>query len=310
LLEEIRILSDSDGRERQLQVVLVGQLELRQKLKLPEMRQLDQRLSVHCNLEPLGSDGVAGYVAHRLEIAGGSPDRVRFSAEAIDAVYRASGGVPRLVNRICDRALYQGYLSRADSIDRSIVEGLVSDADPVAPAPAPSPVPEALPTSPVIFSVADFSLPQEHHDAVSEWLTAGENAQGPTMAERMRPLPPAEDVAGPAGSMPTTAADDRKRAAVRPEFVPRTHLQRTTSRWRRRLAMAALWFMVLAGGAIGAGAVWTLSAEFATPVVLPVPPPELPLLMPPALHIPQLPENLLSDGPAADENVTGIETPR
>src|SRR3954465_3537566 len=68
LLEETRILSDAGG---QLQVVLVGQLELREKLKLPEMRQLRQRVSVHCRLSPLDPAGVAGYIAHRLRHAGG-----------------------------------------------------------------------------------------------------------------------------------------------------------------------------------------------------------------------------------------------
>ena len=117
LLEEIRILSDSDGRERQLQVVLVGQLELRDKLRLPEMRQVAQRVSVCCGLEPLDRDGIDGYIAHRLHVAGGTPDRVRFSREAIDAIYNASSGVPRLINRLCDRALHHGHLARASVID-------------------------------------------------------------------------------------------------------------------------------------------------------------------------------------------------
>src|SRR5260370_1651161 len=88
LLEEIRILSDADG---QLQVVLVGQLELREKLKLPTMRQLDQRATVHGTLQALGCDGVTGYIEHRLYTAGGSPDRVKFSADAIEAVFQVSG---------------------------------------------------------------------------------------------------------------------------------------------------------------------------------------------------------------------------
>ena len=173
LLEEIRILSDSDGRERQLQVVLVGQLELRQKLKLPEMRQVDQRLSVHATLEPLGSDGVAGYIEHRLQIAGGSPDRVGFSPDAIDAVYRASGGVPRLINRICDRALYQGYLRRASEIDLEILEAAMPGRD--APAVAPRPV-AAMPTAAI--AVPGFPLPGGP-DPVDHWLIEGEKALGP-----------------------------------------------------------------------------------------------------------------------------------
>ena len=165
LLEEIRILSDSDGRERQLQVVLVGQLELRDKLKLPEMRQLDQRVSVHCMLSPLGPDVVAGFIEHRLHVAGGSADRIRFNADAVEAVYRISGGIPRLINRICDRALHHGYLRRVGTIDRQILEAAVPDptqfacaSGPVAAsrivvvAPTPAPVP-ALPGAPAVAAV-------------------------------------------------------------------------------------------------------------------------------------------------------------
>src|SRR5258705_7620137 len=75
LLEQIRILSDSDGRERQLPVLLVGQLQLRPKLPLPEMRQGAQRVSVCCGLEPPHLDGGGGYIAHRLHVAGGAPAR-------------------------------------------------------------------------------------------------------------------------------------------------------------------------------------------------------------------------------------------
>ena len=117
LLEEIRILSDLESPDKLLQVVLVGQLELRAKLKQPEMRQLDQRVSARCSLEPLSREGVAGYISHRLAVAGGADDRVRFSADAIDAVFRVSGGTPRVVNLVCDRALYRGHLARKTVID-------------------------------------------------------------------------------------------------------------------------------------------------------------------------------------------------
>ena len=117
LLEEIRVLSDLESPEKLLQVVLVGQLELRAKLKLPEMRQLDQRVSARCSLQALTRDAVSGYIAHRLEVAGGTEDRVHFSAEAIDAIFAASGGVPRVINLICDRALHLGHLQRKNGIE-------------------------------------------------------------------------------------------------------------------------------------------------------------------------------------------------
>lgn len=182
LVEEIRILSDSNGRENQLQVVFVGQLELNAKWKLPEMRQVSQRVSVQCTLEPLDRDAVGEYIAHRLRVAGGSPDRVSFRDDAIDAVFLASGGVPRLVNRICDRSLYQTYLKRAHQVDHAIVEAVTRDvghldtpkspaaAVPpsglVAAAPQPgltevAPQPEAVFTapSPEPVAAAPFTVP-------------------------------------------------------------------------------------------------------------------------------------------------------
>lgn len=144
LLEEIRILSDLEGREKLLQVVLVGQPELRTHLKLPEMRQVDQRVSVRCELEPLDREGVAGYIDHRLRVAGEGTVHVEFAKEAIDALHEASRGTPRLINLICDRALYRGYIARVTQIEPQFVWDAVSDlgleitrSEPEAPAPAP-----------------------------------------------------------------------------------------------------------------------------------------------------------------------------
>jgi type II secretory pathway predicted ATPase ExeA len=138
LLEEIRILSDLESPEKLLQVVLVGQLELRAKLKLPEMRQLDQRVSARCSLDPLNRDGVAGYISHRLVMAGGADDRVHFSPNAIDAVFRASGGTPRVINLICDRALHRGHLARKSTIDLEAVTKAIEDLGVGTLTPAPS----------------------------------------------------------------------------------------------------------------------------------------------------------------------------
>jgi len=169
LLEEIRILSDLESPEKLLQVVLVGQLELRAKLKLPEMRQLDQRVSARCSLQALTREGVSGYVSHRLGIAGGSEDRVRFSPAAVDAVFRVSNGVPRVINLICDRALYLGHLQRKNEIDPEIVRQSIDDlgvghltAFPVAdepPAATPATTHPAAPASRThaVAAAADLS---------------------------------------------------------------------------------------------------------------------------------------------------------
>ena len=128
LLEEIRILSDLEGREKLLQVVLVGQPELRANLKLPQVRQVDQRVSVRCELSPLGLEDVAGYVRHRLNIAGDGDSRAEFTDEAIAVVHRGSRGTPRLINKICDRALTRGYALRVNRIDADIATVAVHDA--------------------------------------------------------------------------------------------------------------------------------------------------------------------------------------
>lgn len=129
LLEEVRILSELERREKLLQVVLVGQPELRVNLKLPQMRQVDQRVSVRCELKPLDAEGVAGYVAHRLSFAGDAEHTVEFTTAALAAVYRGSAGVPRLINRICDRALAHAHLVRERQIDTRFVVAALADLD-------------------------------------------------------------------------------------------------------------------------------------------------------------------------------------
>jgi general secretion pathway protein A len=119
LLEELRILSDGGGP---LQLVLVGQPELEDKLQLPDMCQLEQRVSVHCRLAPLDCAGVAGYISHRLHRAGGSADRIQFGGDAVESIFEQSGGVPRIINRLCDRALQAAHSRRASTIDREILE--------------------------------------------------------------------------------------------------------------------------------------------------------------------------------------------
>ncbi len=156
LLEEVRILSDLEGREKLLQVVLVGQPELREHLKLPEMRQVNQRVSVRCELSPLTRDGVRGYVEHRLRVAGEGSAQVEFAGEALDAVYEASGGTPRLINLICDRALHYGYSARVERIEPHFVWDAISDLrlDVARPKPA-----AAEPPAPVLPKLSTIATP-------------------------------------------------------------------------------------------------------------------------------------------------------
>ena len=121
VLEQIRILSNLEtDKEKLLQIILVGQLNLGTLLRSPELRQLDQRISIRYELKPLDQETVAAYVAHRITIAGGSAS-VAFGTKALKAVHRLSGGIPRLINLICDRALLAAYSVRADRITPDMV---------------------------------------------------------------------------------------------------------------------------------------------------------------------------------------------
>src|SRR5258706_497709 len=212
LLEEIRILSDSDGRERQLQVVLVGQLERREKLRLPEMRQVAQRVSVCCGLEPLDRDGVDGYIAHRLHVAGGTPDRVRFSSEARDAIYDASCGVPRLINRLCDRALHHGHLARAVVIDEGLFALAHAELKPLLPSRAREP--RLVLLSPDADAMATF--PSESGVTPSASTTLPTVTAASTFAPQPATLE-ATPVAVPA---PAVEATRTARAPARPRLAP------------------------------------------------------------------------------------------
>ena len=121
ILEELRVLSDLEGPEKLLQVVLLGPRELLAMLHHPRMRQLDQRVSLRCHLDSLDEASVETYIAHRLNVASDSRHRVSFSGDAIDMIRRSSAGNPRLINLICDRALHFGHLMRTLEIGTGVV---------------------------------------------------------------------------------------------------------------------------------------------------------------------------------------------
>jgi general secretion pathway protein A len=121
-LEQVRLLSNLETeKEKLLQILLVGQPELFDKLKLPELRQLNQRISVRYNITPLKGAEVKSYIQHRLKMAG-SFNKIHFTNEAFDAVFQYSKGVPRLINIICDRALLAGFVKDSAVIDDMIIQ--------------------------------------------------------------------------------------------------------------------------------------------------------------------------------------------
>ena len=122
-LEQVRLLSNVETAKRKLlQIVLIGQPELDQRLaEDPRLRALQQRIAVRYRVQPLGRDEVSHYVRHRLQAAapGGT---LHFTEEAIAAVARISGGVPRRINLLCDQALLAGFVRESKQIDESMIE--------------------------------------------------------------------------------------------------------------------------------------------------------------------------------------------
>jgi general secretion pathway protein A len=110
----------------------VGQLNLHTLLKAPQMRQLDQRVSIRYELKPLTCDEVAAYVTHRLTIAGGAAV-VSFQPKALNLVHRRTGGIPRLVNLLSDRSLLAAYSARANKVTPAMVEKAAESLELSAP---------------------------------------------------------------------------------------------------------------------------------------------------------------------------------
>jgi general secretion pathway protein A len=121
LLEQLRLLSNLEtAKKKLLQIIFVGQLELDRKLRLPSLRQLNQRISVRFETRTLSKEDTERYIRHRLAVAGGAR-MLRFGAGALRAIWRRSKGYPRLINLICDRTLLAGYMERSTVVSRNLV---------------------------------------------------------------------------------------------------------------------------------------------------------------------------------------------
>jgi general secretion pathway protein A len=121
VLEQVRLLTNLETSTRKLlQIILIGQPELRALLAREEMRQLSQRVTARYHLEPIAQQDVSDYIQHRLQICGTS--HIVFSKRAVDLIRRLSGGIPRLINVLCDRSLLGAYVEGKLQVDRGIVE--------------------------------------------------------------------------------------------------------------------------------------------------------------------------------------------
>jgi general secretion pathway protein A len=138
-LEEIRLLSNLETpKEKLLQIVLVGQPELREKLSLRELRQVNQRVSLRYHLDPLDLKETENYIDYRLEVAGGRKRTTLFTTKAIEKIHRLTYGIPRMINILCDKSLLAAYVAGSKEVSDTLVdkaqmelEGKLSNGRPV-----------------------------------------------------------------------------------------------------------------------------------------------------------------------------------
>jgi general secretion pathway protein A len=156
VLEEIRLLTNLEtSTEKLLQIVLSGQPEFEEKLNLPQLRQLRQRIMIRGKTGPLTKEETHAYIFERLKIAGGAANgQPIFSQAALEAIHLYSLGVPRVVNLLCEHALINAYVEQQRPIESKIIEDIAREfqldvAEPIAP-------PESLRTSAELYNSEAF----------------------------------------------------------------------------------------------------------------------------------------------------------
>jgi len=125
-LEQVRLLSNLETeKEKLLQIILVGQPELYEKLQLPALRQVRQRIAIHFHVQPLNKEDLKYYIHHRIAkacINSDKPSHVSFTDKAVAAIFHFTKGSPRTINMLCDRALLAGFVANTFSIDEEIIK--------------------------------------------------------------------------------------------------------------------------------------------------------------------------------------------
>jgi general secretion pathway protein A len=235
VLEQVRLISNLEtDTEKLLTIVLMGQSELHEMLGRRELRQLAQRITARYHLAALDEAGTMDYIRHRLEVAGGA-GKVGFTRGALSAVHRLSGGVPRLVNLICDRALLAGYVSGTRTIDAGMARRAAREVGGAASRPWRRPLAWAGTAAAAVAAVA-FLVPMA--------LPARETpaASAPAAVRVAPPSPPAalEPMVLSLGHDASLAGAVREvRALWGPEPLERTAL-RTHLEQLRRLDLPAV----------------------------------------------------------------------
>ncbi|MBI5655386.1 MAG: AAA family ATPase [Geobacter sp.] len=128
VLEQVRLISNLETeRAKLIQIVLVGQPELKSLLGRQELRQLNQRITVRYHLRPMAFSDVHEYIRHRIRVAADGREPITFAAGSIKKIYRFSGGLPRLINAVCDRALLLAYTTERREISPAMAQQAIAD---------------------------------------------------------------------------------------------------------------------------------------------------------------------------------------
>ncbi len=125
-LEELRMLTNiNSNKDELIQLVLVGQNELREMIKRPELRQLAQRIAASFHLRPLTEKAAHEFIVHRLRVAGGTGEEINEKARML--IFEVSQGIPRLINQICDMSLLYAWSAETNVVDSKVVQAVVDD---------------------------------------------------------------------------------------------------------------------------------------------------------------------------------------
>src|SRR5579885_2883438 len=201
VLEELRLLSNLEtGREKILQIVLAGQPELDTVLADPALRQLRQRVTLRVRLRPLSAAEVAAYVHARLERAGAQEPARLFTPDALARVAEASGGIPRVVNVLCDASLMTAFAAGSATVTAAVVDEAWADFCGTAlPAPAPAPPPPRPRRTLAALALGGLVLAA----ALAALVLRPRATDAPTLA----PPPPAPTPTSPPPTAPAAAAE-------------------------------------------------------------------------------------------------------
>ena len=189
-LEQVRLLTNLETpKEKLLQMVLLGQPELRQLLQRQNLRQLSQRITARYHLEPLNDEETSAYVRHRMMVAGAQ--RSPFAKSALRALYQRSGGVPRLINIIADRALAGAYARETSRVSAKLIQAAANEVQPSETRVRSNPWPGVLAAAASIFLlVISVAIWRGGYLPGSE--SAGEPEQAASPETRQNEIPPSE----------------------------------------------------------------------------------------------------------------------